>query len=369
MKISSDLKIGITSNHDENIWSNGLYQNIYHLFNILVEAGYKPDLVSEAASICEKTFMGNEIRHLTVDNCHEYDLIIEVHSTLSTTLADKYIKDLGKTAVTVQYGNEFLITIVCNSIYKPDVGAKTYMPKRGSIWISPHFVHAQQPLSVLNRTDVEICPYIWSPTFLLNGQKEEDLLFSKDWNLGNLAVLESNLYYVKTCHVPMLIIEEFYRNNPEQVDNAFIFGSKILLDTPTFSRFAKDLLIVENKKMSFESRYRLPFIIKHGYSGIMVSHQVDNALNYLQLEAMYLGIPFVHNSDFFKDHGYYYNRYNAKDGAKQLELAFNTHKNNYEYLRKRDLKRLYDFHPKNSKNIEGYARLIENLVQKHIVKK
>ena len=96
MRISSDLKIGITSNHDENIWSNGLYQNIYHLFNILVEAGYKPDLVSEAASICEKTFMGNEIRHLTVDNCHEYDLIIEVHSTLSTPWPINTLKILAK---------------------------------------------------------------------------------------------------------------------------------------------------------------------------------------------------------------------------------------------------------------------------------
>ena len=34
----------------------------------------------------------------------------------------------------------------------------------------------------------------------------------------------------------------------------------------------------------------------------------------------------------------------------------------------RDRYRVYDFHPDNSQNIEGYARLIENLVEKHIVK-
>ena len=84
---------------------------------------------------------------------------------------------------------------------------------------------------------------------------------------------------------------------------------------------------------------------------------------------MYLGIPFVHNSHHFKDHGYYYEGYKSKDGAKQLEMALKTHKNNYEYLRERDRKRVYDFHPDNSQNIEGYARLIENLVEKHIVKK
>jgi hypothetical protein len=37
-------------------------------------------------------------------------------------------------------------------------------------------------------------------------------------------------------------------------------------------------------------------------------------------------------------------------------------------LRERDRKRVYDFHPDNSKNIEGYAKLIENLVSKHLVK-
>ncbi len=369
MQITSDLRIGITATHDENIWSNGLYQNIYHLFNILKDAGYQPDLVSEVASVAEKSFMGNELKLLTVDNCHEYDLLIEVCSTLSNKLADKYIKELDKAAVTIQYGNEFLITIVCNSIYNHEKLAKTYMPRRKGIWISPHFQHAQQPLSILNRTKVDICPYIWSPLFLLKDQKEEDLLFNKNWNMKHTSVLESNLYYVKTSHVPMLIIEEFYRNNPSLVDNAFIFGSKFLTKSHTFARFAKDLKIVEDNKMSFEARYRLPYILKKDYAGIMVSHQVDNALNYLQLEAMYLGVPFVHNSEYFKDHGYYYERYNAVDGAKQLELAYHTHKNNYEYLRERDLKRLYDFHPKNTKNIEGYARLIEDLVKKHIVKK
>ena len=364
MQITSDLRIGITATHDENIWSNGLYQNIYHLYNILIEAGYKPDLVTELASVTEKTFMGNEIKLLTLDNCHEYDLLIEVCSTLTNRMAQKYIAELGKAAVTVQYGNEFLITIVCNSLYDKEKPAKTYMPRREGIWISPHFTHAQQALSVLNRTDVDICPYIWSPFFLLNGQKEEDLLYNENWNLKHSSVLESNLYYVKTSHVPMLIIEEFYRNNPTFVENAYIFGSKFLTESMTFARFAKDLTIVEDNKMSFEARYRLPYILQKGYAGIMVSHQVDNALNYLQLEAMYLGVPFVHNSEYFKDHGYYYERYNAIDGAKQFELAYHTHKNNYEYLRERDRKRIYDFHPNNSRNIEGYAKLVEKIAQK-----
>jgi hypothetical protein len=368
MKISSDLRIGITSIDDKKIWSNGLHQNVYHLFNILKDAGYNVELVCESKSISENDFMDNNVRHITPDNISDYDIIIEASNTLMDEIAHKYVKEDNGVLVTIQYGNEFLLNTVVNSIYYPDKLAKTHMPPRQAIWVSPHFAFSRQSLEVLNKTEVDISPYIWSPYFLLHSNSEEELCFNEDSEIGNIAVLESNLYYVKTCHVPMLIIEDLYNKSPELINEAYVFGSTIMIENKTFVAFANDLNSVKDKKMSFEHRYRLPYIIKQDYAGTIVSHQFYNALNYLQLEAMYLGIPFVHNSDYFRDHGYYYEGFNAKDGAKQLEMALKTHKNNYEYLRERDRKRVYDFHPDNSKNIEGYARLIENLVSKHLVK-
>lgn len=368
MKISSDLRIGITSIDDKKIWSNGLHQNVYHLFNILKDAGYNVELVCESKSISENDFMDNNVRHITPDNVSDYDIIIEASNTLMDEIAHKYVKEDNGVLVTIQYGNEFLLNTVVNSIYYPDKLAKTHMPPRQAIWVSPHFAFSRQSLEVLNKTEVDISPYIWSPYFLLHSNSEEELCFNEDSEIGNIAVLESNLYYVKTCHVPMLIIEDLYNKSPELINEAYVFGSTIMIENKTFVAFANDLNSVKDKKMSFEHRYRLPYIIKQDYAGTIVSHQFYNALNYLQLEAMYLGIPFVHNSDYFRDHGYYYEGFNAKDGAKQLEMALKTHKNNYEYLRERDRKRVYDFHPDNSKNIEGYAKLIENLVSKHLVK-
>jgi hypothetical protein len=368
MKISSDLKIGVTSIDDKKIWSNGLHQNVYHLFNILKDAGYNVELVCESESISENDFMGNNVRHITPDNVSDYDIIIEASNTLMDGIAHKYVKEDNGVLVTIQYGNEFLLNTVVNSVYYPDKLAKTHMPPRQAIWVSPHFAFSRQSLEVLNKTEVDISPYIWSPYFLLHSNSEEELCFNEDSEIGNIAVLESNLYYVKTCHVPMLIIEDLYNKSPELINEAYVFGSTIMIKNKTFVAFANDLDSVKNKKMSFEHRYKLPYIIKQNYAGTIVSHQFYNGLNYLQLEAMYLGIPFVHNSDYFRDHGYYYEGFNAKDGAKQLEMALKTHKNNYEYLRERDRKRVYDFHPDNSKNIEGYAKLIENLVSKHLVK-
>ena len=369
MKVSSDLRIGITCINDKKIWSNGLHQNVYHLFNMLKKAGYAVELVCESASISEGTFMGNNIFHLTPDNIQEFDIIIEASNTLMDNTVHKYLKEDGGVAVTIHYGNEFLLNTVVNSLYKPEQAAKTFMPPRQAMWVSPHFEFSKQSLEVLNKTEVSVCPYIWSPFFLLYNQDEDRLCFNENWEVGNISILESNLYYVKTCHVPMLIIEELYNKNKDIVNESYVFGSTILNKSKTFVAFANDLEVVKDGKMSFEHRYKLPHILKKGYAGTIISHQFYNALNYLQLEAMYLGVPFVHNSHYFKEHGYYYEGYNAKDGAKQLELALKTHKNNYQYLRDRDRERVLDFHPENSRNIEGYSRLIEDVVRKHIVKK
>ena len=368
MRISTDIRIAITAMHDKKIWANGLYQNLYHLYNMLTSAGYNVDLVVESEKISKCTFMGNELRYLTPDNISDYDIVLEVANTLKDKTSKKYINEDKGVAVTIHYGNEFLLNTVCNTLYYPDDVAKTFRPPRQAMWISPHFTHSQEALEILHKTKVEVCPYIWSPKFLLNKNKEEDLLFNSNSNPANVAVMESNLYFVKTCHIPMLIIEKTYRDNPTLIDAAYIIGSERLKNSKTFVSFANDLTGTKTGLISYEPRYKFPHLIKKGISGTIVSHQTFNALNYLQLEAMYLGIPFVHNSPFFKNHGYYYEDFNAKQGARQLHLAITCHKNIYEYTREVDRKKIYEFHPENSKNIEGYANLIESLVSEHLVR-
>jgi hypothetical protein len=83
---------------------------------------------------------------------------------------------------------------------------------------------------------------------------------------------------------------------------------------------------------------------------------------------MYFGTPIVHNSEFFKDHGYYYSEWDAKEGSYQLQRAIETHKGNYLKERERDREKLWEFHPDNPKNIEGYSQLIENALAKHLKK-
>ena len=66
-------------------------------------------------------------------------------------------------------------------------------------------------------------------------------------------------------------------------------------------------LDIYNKRKNFLNvRKRTSFRCSDKIRSIIVSHQQDNALNYLYLEALYLNLPLLHNSHFIKECGYYY---------------------------------------------------------------
>jgi hypothetical protein len=111
--------------------------------------------------------------------------------------------------------------------------------------------------------------------------------------------------------------------------------------------------------MSFEGRYKLPFILTKG--NVLLSHQVMNALNYIYLEFAYFRLPFVHNSDMVGDAGYHYSRSNVYDGSAQLEAALNHSELSDSEIKQynekcKDL--LWEHSIENPKNLQGYLNLI-----------
>lgn len=57
-----------------------------------------------------------------------------------------------------------------------------------------------------------------------------------------------------------------------------------------------------------------------------------------------------------------------KKESRQLEIAIETHKDNFLLHRERDREKLWEFHPDNPKNIQGYVDLVENALAKHLRK-
>lgn len=362
MKINKKAKIAITSTSGDNIFGNGLGQNIWFLHRMLKDIGYDVELVSESSDIASKKFLNEEIKHLTPESVKQYNLVLEVANPLNEAVHIS-LKNSGGVNVLIQYGNKLLIDMewmLRNETKHSPIKERTI----DEMWCSPHYEFSAPALSILNDTEVKICPYIWSPEIVTWSYMSSGVnpFFSEKTNINDIAIMESNLHVVKMAAIPMIICDGVYKKRPDLINTVYVFGSLILKDSSHFTNFASRLQLKKDKKMFFEHRYALNFILSKGYGGLIVSHQWENQLNYLQLEAMHYGVPFVHNSTFFKDYGYYYDYFDAKQGVEKTIEAIENHKNVFRGEQERNNEKLWEFNPKNPKNIQGYVELIENIL-------
>ena len=367
MDISKNVKIGITAKCDENIFGNGLNQNVWFLLRLLKGAGYNVCLVAESKEHAGKKLITEDIHLLTAENIVEYDMILECAWALEPATSDALVNS-GGIRIGVQYGNRLLIDLE-NMLFKPNnagIGKKEIH----EIWCSPHFEFSIPALEILEKTEMRVCPYIWSPDVVTHTYVNSRInpYFTPDTNINNIAFFEPNLNIVKSCMLPMIIAEDLYCRRPEIVGDIYNFGSQKLASHKTFTTMLSKLEIKKDKKISFEGRYAFTWALHRNFAGTIISHHWMNGLNYLQLEAMYFGFPFVHNSEFFTEHGYYYPEWDAKEGSLQLEKAIETHKGVFLQERERDREKLWEFHPDNPKNVLGYAELIESALAKHLKK-
>lgn len=118
----------------------------------------------------------------------------------------------------------------------------------------------------------------------------------------------------------------------------------------------KDFLKVQ-KRITF-----LDAITKFG--SIIISHQQDNALNYLYLESLYLNLPILHNSDFIKDYGYYYPENDIDIAKVQINKILKEHKENISNYCLNSRKVINKFSPKNHDNINAYKKILSSLLDK-----
>jgi carboxypeptidase C (cathepsin A) len=94
---------------------------------------------------------------------------------------------------------------------------------------------------------------------------------------------------------------------------------------------------------------------------VLLCHQILNPLNYLYLDAAFLGYPVLHNAPMCKDLGYYYEGSDTIDAAKQLDYILTEHDKNIDAYDERNDKVLQRYHADNMDIVKTYDKLIENL--------
>ena len=390
-----------------SIFTNGIHQNIYTLQKMLRETGlydvslfydytiptkpfedgtyvYKQESKEQLEDIAlleqEKYSLYERYPHINVNKIYhryrttghgqnileDFDLIIEAGYAYGLPNIEKIRKNNPNIKIAfLVYGNMYWGALE-KIIFSSNNASVMHNKNRDAVWLSPHFEEwLGWHKTVMNTPIADIAPYIWSPDFFEN-KINETLSLTRDTfsvvDKKNVAVLEPNMGFVKNCLTPVVTIENLYNRNSNAFDDAYIFNTDHFSKSESAKIVFSEMNIVKDKRISFSARYGLEQIFSK-FASVLLSHQHCCALNYVFLEALYLNIPLVHNSPFFKEVGYYYEGFDVVSASSQLEKALENRRldkvngeKTEEHLRK--------YSPENPNNINGYIKLIEDILTK-----
>lgn len=269
-------------------------------------------------------------------------------------------------------GNEYYAFLE-NVLFKEDqISIIRRTPHSSATWLSPHLYETNKDMfEVLYNAPAYVAPYIWSPKFLMHHVEElkkngnSDLYKPSGIKEKRISVFEPNIQMNKTSIFPIIIAEKLYRKAPDLIKKVSIFGSAHIKAKKSFVDFAIKLDCNIGKKLFFESRYPIAWsLLTH--SDIVLSHQQDLALNYLYFDAAWLGFPVIHNAQFVKELGWYYDRYEADVAVKHLYEVIKIFDNvpgyREEYI-KNSREYISKFLPEHERNVKGYEELIKKLFE------
>jgi hypothetical protein len=168
---------------------------------------------------------------------------------------------------------------------------------------------------------------------------------------------------VKTSFIPLLSCECAHRADKNMLGMVRVFGTDKLRPQPAFVQFAGSLDLVKDQRASFDARYPFAQVVAREVDAI-VSHQWENAQNYLYYEALHGGYPLIHNSDLIEDCGYRYHGFDCEDGGRALRTAFERHDANLDSYRATANAFIRRLHPEHENNVRAYSDALDALFAK-----
>jgi len=295
----------------------------------------------------------------TVDEIEEkidrLDLVLEGNLVIPINNREKLRERFSCKFVTIHYGNIMVMNIE-EIFLRRNLSGIIFVPGTDEVWTSPHYEKSVQYLETIYKTPVKICPYIWEPDFV------DGLFCADDYKKErSIYVMEPNFNVTKTALIPMAIIERVYQRDRNLFDKAYILNGLAWRENEYFlNNMVRNMECLQSKSNKVFFTGRANFDEAFSKPDVLITHQWENELNYIYLEALYKGIPLVHNSPRLHDVGYYYKGFDVEDGAVQAERALTDWPSDADLGLGREF--LYRYSIRNEKNMQEYNQLLSELV-------
>jgi GR25 family glycosyltransferase involved in LPS biosynthesis len=321
------MRVGITAHFQFSVFSGGGSSAVFAIAELMKVIGHDVTLLNlngkqewwdDLASL-KSTFPCQNVCDVT-EGKEPFDLVLEV----SSTLPDKATRQrCGKHCIWV-IRKPILLGDIENSIY-PVVMGKRNLEGLTAVWAMNEEVTNDeiQYLETLTRVPVLRIPYVWSPTFIATHKKDNNLPHwiqvavaitqqSQKILPWSVHICETNNSATSSCTLPLVILRElkkdkqFFFNkyklhNAQPVEHSQFFKQNVLAHTQ-----------IEDLSGDFVGRQRIADWSVDPMSCIL-SHMRFRRIRPFLLEALWLGIPLVHNAPALKGLSEDYDRYMYTD--------------------------------------------------------
>ena len=322
------LRIGITIGlhaPDQSLWVNGILQNALYLAKALRGSplGHEVVLlnttgvpVSEDASW---NLIACPVAH--IDTCDtRFDVVIELGGQINTEQTRRFHAESTK-IVSYCCGSEYVMFMEA-ILFRRRLKDQVFINQEyDALWVIPQVAcTAQHFFQTLRRVPAKVAPFVWDPIGIEHACR--DIAHGGVWQPldgpKRISVLEPNIDVLKFCLYPILIVEEAFRQRPDDIAFLHVANAESYVREDTeFAGLMRYLDIVNAHKASFIGPVNTPRFLAQ-YTDIVVSHQWELPLNYLYLECCWQGYPLLHNSELIRDLGFYYRGNDVAAGAKLL---------------------------------------------------
>jgi hypothetical protein len=381
MEDTKNLKIGITlglKSTDESIWTNGIKLNVLILLKLLKQSKKEYEvciLNTNKLDFSKKPDYLKDINIYYFDEKYlDMDLIICMGAQVDNGLLEKFKSKPNKKVVSYKCGNNYILTAE-SILFKENVDKLfQYETTFDEIWYIPQQHETNCGFyRTLYRTNAIMVPFVWDQQYILegaidiekgfkNGRFKKGFKYDSTKTKKSIGVMEPNLNLIKFAMIPSMIAEQSYRTKlgKDRIDKLMITNSDAVSTNKEFLSIIKTFDLFKDGKISAEKRYQTSFILTQ-HIDVLVSHQLLNPLNYLYLDAAYLGYPVLHNAPLCKDLGYYYEGSDTVEAAKKLNYILSEHDKNLDEYNYRNKQVLTRYSATNAELINNYDTLIKNL--------
>jgi hypothetical protein len=347
--------------HDQMLFGSGLSQNVKFFYDLFKVMGYKPYLLTDKRLENDSLRLnGKPYRTTTHDEILQstlpFPLIFEAGVTVGRSRRAQFRESTGSKIISLRYGHSMYMDME-QMCHPETLSPGLYEKEPDFVWASPHFKIAYPYLATIYNAPVRECPYIWEPDFVANPFGATDYRETPD-----IYVMEPNISVLKNALIPLAVIENLYRRDADSFGTATILNGLHYNDRKYFlSNIVKNLssLIAEANKVYFAGRNKFNDVFKK--RDILLGHQMGCELNYLYFEALWKGIPLVHNSPALEDVGYYYPECDVFEGRDQCLKAIRDRNVTASQRKNKAFVRQYSIHNKSVQN--QYKLLIDEAIE------